>query len=84
MIEPYIPHMDLWGSAIISLFGVVVLVVFHRSRDRMMEYKFLTREDFRRVESKIDALLNVAMQAPFISEHQKGAIRPKKFHHEKD
>lgn len=49
-----------------------------------MEYKYLTREDFRRVESKIDALLNVAMQAPFISVHQKGAIHPKRLGHEKD
>lgn len=50
----------------------------------MMEYKFLTREDFRRVESKIDAILNVLIQAPYISDHQKGAIRPKRLNNEKD
>lgn len=84
MIKAYIPHFDLWGSAIISGMVVVTLILFHRSRDRMMEYKFLTREDFRRVESKIDAILNVLIQAPYISDHQKGAIRPKRLNNEKD
>lgn len=81
-MDTYIPHFDLWGSALVSLLGFGSLVLFHRARDRMMEYKYLTREDFRRVESKIDALLNVAMQAPFISDHQKGAIRPKRLNND--
>lgn len=73
----YIPHLDLIGTSVVFTMGLYGLVLFHRSRDRMMEYKFLTREDFRRVEAKIDGLLNIALQAPYVAEHQKGAIRPK-------
>lgn len=83
-METYIPHLDLWASVVCSIGVVSFLYFFHRSRDRMMEYKFLTREDFRRIESKIDALLNVAIQAPFISEQQRGAIQPKRLNHEEN
>lgn len=81
-METYIPHLDMYGSMVASACVAGFLYFFHRSRDRMMEFKFLTREDFRRIESKIDALLNVAMQAPFISERQKGAISPKRLNNE--
>jgi hypothetical protein len=54
------PHIERL-LIIFSVVGVgVVLYIYHMMSDKSLDLRFISREDFRRIEAKLDTVLSIA------------------------
>lgn len=71
------PHLERLLILIAVVLNGVVLYLHHYMRDKSLDLRFITREDFRRIESKLDTVLSIAAytasvekrSVPFKSKH---------------
>lgn len=54
------PHLERLLILIAVILNGVVLYIHHYMRDRSLDLRFITREDFRRIEAKLDTVLSIA------------------------
>lgn len=54
------PHLERLLILIAVILNGVILYIHHYMRDRSLDLRFITREDFRRIEAKLDTVLAIA------------------------
>lgn len=54
------PHLERLLILIAVILNGVTLYLHHYIRDRSLEMRFITREDFRRIEAKLDTVMSIA------------------------
>lgn len=56
----WLPHVERLLIFVSVMFVGLGLYKYYRDSDRGLELRFITRDDFRRVEAKLDTVINIA------------------------
>lgn len=57
--DGWLPHLERLLIFISIASNCYILLKRYKSSDNSLELRFITREDFRRVEAKLDTVLNI-------------------------
>jgi hypothetical protein len=72
----WLPHVERLLIFMSVMFVGIGLYRYYRNSDSSLEIRFITRDDFRRVEAKLDTVLNIA--AYMNAENKFRVVRRKK------
>ena len=72
----WLPHVERLLIFVSVMFVGIALYRYYKNSDDSLEIRFITRDDFRRVEAKLDTVLNIA--AYMNAENKFRVVRKKK------
>lgn len=72
----WLPHVERLLIFVSVMFVGIALYRYYKNSDSSLEIRFITRDDFRRVEAKLDTVLNIA--AYMNAENKFRVVRRKK------
>lgn len=58
--EGWLPHVERFLIFVSIASNCIILLKRYKTSDNSLELRFITRDDFRRVEAKLDTVINIA------------------------